>query len=110
MIGIETLQKRLERLLDPRQDREPDIAGQVLGSLKESDLDLLHEMSILRETGFDEEQTALMMADRHKKAQKAIETFQERYAAIQAQMMPKPRPKKPGHGTKSLSGSNDGPN
>jgi hypothetical protein len=94
MIGLVNLQKRIERL-EPVPDPQPDIVGIVLGSLKDSDLDLLHEMAILRETGFDDMQIALMMADRHKKAMKAVEVFQERYQAIQEQMKPKPRPKKP---------------
>jgi ABC-type Fe3+-hydroxamate transport system substrate-binding protein len=38
---------------------------------------------------------AFMGPDRHARAQKAVTTFQERYAAIQEQMKPKPRPKKP---------------
>ena len=95
MIAIATLTRRIERL-EPVPDPQPDIVDIVLGSLKDSDLDLMHEMSILRETGFDDSQIALMMADRHKKAMKVVEVFQERYAAIREQMKPKPRPKKPG--------------
>ena len=95
MIAIATLTRRIERL-EPVPDPQRDIIDLVLGSLNDSDLDLLHEMTILRETGFDDSQIALMMAERHKKAMQAVEVFQERYATIQEQMKPKPRPKKPG--------------
>ena len=67
----------------------------MLTSLKDSDIELLAELASLREAGFDEEQTAIMMADNHESALKSVATFQERYAVIAESRKPKPRtPKK----------------
>jgi len=81
MIAVTALQKRLDRL-EGRPTTEPDIVSLVLTTLKDSDLDLLQELASLREAGFDEEQTASMMADRHEKALKAVEHFQEAYQEV----------------------------
>ncbi len=94
MVAVTALQKRLDRL-EGRPTTEPDIVSLVLTSLSDSDIDLLQELACLRESGFDEEHAASMMADRHEKALKAVATFQDRYAAILEQMKPKPRPKRP---------------
>jgi len=91
-IAIAALTRRLERL-EPIPEPQPDIIGMVLGSLNDSDLGLLHEMSYLRETGFDEVQTAVMMADRHEEAMKAVSVFKERYAVIAESRRPKRIPK-----------------
>jgi hypothetical protein len=85
MTAVKTLLKRLDRL-EPRPTTEPDIVSLVLTTLRDSDIELLQELSSLQESGFDDEQTASMMADRHGMAQKAVETFQVRYQAIQEQM------------------------
>ena len=95
MIGIATLSKRIERL-EIVPDPQPDIIGAVLSSLSDAQIDLLQEMSSLREAGFDSDTVAVFMADRHAKAMQAVEVFQERYATIQEHMKPKTRPKKPG--------------
>jgi DNA-binding transcriptional MerR regulator len=70
--------------------------GAVLSSLSDAQIDLLQEMSSLREAGFDPDTVAVFMADRHAKAMQAVEAFQERYATIQEQMKPKTRPKQHG--------------
>jgi len=51
----------------------------VLAELSDGDLDLLGEMAVLRESGFNEEQTATMMGDRYKLAMAAVTHFQEAY-------------------------------
>lgn len=81
MIAIAALQKRLDRLED-RPSTEPDIVELVLASLSDIDLELLHEHATLRETGFDEDQIAVMMADRYKQFQKAVTHFQEGYETV----------------------------
>jgi hypothetical protein len=48
----------------------------VLAALADDDLELLQELSILRESGFDEGQTASMMGDRYKQAQGALTALQ----------------------------------
>lgn len=81
MSAIATLQKRLDRL-EGRPTTEPDIVNLTLATLRDTDLELLQELASLREAGFDEEQTALMMADRHKKAQEAVAHFQKAYQEV----------------------------
>jgi hypothetical protein len=68
MTAVKTLLKRLDRL-EPRPTTEPDIVSLVLTTLRDSDIELLQELSSLQESGFDDEQTASMMADRHGMAQ-----------------------------------------
>lgn len=81
MIAISTLTRRIERL-EPVPDPQPDIVGAVLSSLSDAQIDLLHEMAVLRESGFDEEQTALMMGSRYRKSQKALGHFQKAYQEV----------------------------
>jgi hypothetical protein len=81
MIAIKTLQKRLDKL-EEHPTTEPDLVEMVLASLEDADLLLLQELSILRESGFNEEQTASMMGDRYQEAQKAIMYFQEAYRVM----------------------------
>jgi hypothetical protein len=83
MIAIKSLRKRLDKLED-RPTAEPDIAELVLASLEDADLLLLQELSILRESGFNEEQTAQMMGDRYQLAHRAIRHFQEVYQEVLA--------------------------
>jgi hypothetical protein len=85
------LQKRLDRL-EPRPT-DPDIVSLVLTSLKDLDIELLAELASLREAGFDEGQTALMMAGRHESAMKAVSVFQELYKVIAESRKPKRIPK-----------------
>ena len=78
MTAIKTLQKRLDKL-EVRPTTEPDIVEFVLPTVTDEDLELLQELSILRESGFDEEQIAEMMKDRYQDAQEAIAHFQDEY-------------------------------
>jgi hypothetical protein len=78
MIAIKTLQKRLDRL-EERPTAEPDIVEMVLAALEDADLELLQEISILRESGFNEEQIASMMGDRYQEAQETVVQFQKVY-------------------------------
>jgi hypothetical protein len=48
----------------------------VLATLNDVDPELLQELSSLKESGFDERQTAQMMGHRYKQAQKAVGHFQ----------------------------------
>lgn len=81
MTAIKTLQKRLDHL-EGRPSTEPDIVEMVLATLDDADLDLLQEVSCLREAGFDEQQIATMMDDRYQEAQMAMVRFQKEYARI----------------------------
>jgi hypothetical protein len=81
MTAIKALLKRLDRL-EERPTAEPDTVELMLAALEDTDLELLHELSILRESGFDEEQTASMMGDRYQLARDAIGHFQEEYQEI----------------------------
>jgi len=81
MTAIKTLQRRLD-LLEGRPRTEPDIVEMVLSTLEDADLDLLQEFSSLRESGFDEQQIATMMADRYHLAQNAVKHFQSEYVRI----------------------------
>jgi hypothetical protein len=81
MIAITALQKRLDRL-EHRPTAEPDIVEMVLASVEDIDLYLLQEISSLRESGFDEEQTASMMGDRYHKAQEALTRCKESYQVV----------------------------
>ena len=81
MIAVTALQKRLDKL-EGRPTTEPDIVSLVLTTLEDTDLELLEELACLRESGFDEGQTEQMMADRHEKALKAVEHFQEAYQEV----------------------------
>lgn len=81
MTAITALQKRLDRL-EGRPTTEPDIVELVLKTLVYEDLELLQEFSSLRESGFDEAQIAIMMADRYKQAQKAVKHFEKTYQQI----------------------------
>jgi hypothetical protein len=54
----------------------------VLAALEDADLLLLHEVSILHESGFNEEQIAQMMGDCYQLSLKAIENFQETYKEV----------------------------
>jgi hypothetical protein len=81
MIAIKTLQKRLDKL-EEHPTTEPDLVEMVLAALKDADLELLQELSSLRESGFNEEQTASMMGDRYQKAQEAVVHFQEAYRVM----------------------------
>jgi hypothetical protein len=81
MIAVKTLQKRLDKL-EERPTTEPDIVEMVLAASEDDDLLLLQELSSLRESGFDEEQTASMMGDRYHEALNALVHFQEAYRVI----------------------------
>ena len=81
MTAIKTLQKRLDHL-EGRPTTEPDIVEMVLTTLKDADLDLLQEVSCLREAGFDEQQTAAMMGDHWSQYLEAATRFQAEYARI----------------------------
>ena len=81
MTAIKTLQKRLDHL-EGRPTTEPDIVEMVLTTLEDADLDLLQEVSCLREAGFDEQQIATMMEDRWPQYLKAAARFQSEYARI----------------------------
>ena len=77
-MNLASLQKRLGKL-EERPSTEPDIVEIVLAALDDADLELLQEFSSLRESGFDEEQTAIMIGDRYQEAQNAVLHFQEEY-------------------------------
>lgn len=83
MTAIKTLLKRLDRLEDS-PTVEPDIVELVLASLSDIDLELLHEHATLRESGFDEDQIAVMMGDRYERFQKAKAYFQKAYQEIRS--------------------------
>ena len=81
MTAIKTLQKRLDRL-EVRPTTEPDIVEMVLTTLVDADLDLLQEVSCLRDAGFDEQRTATMMGDRWPQYLEAAARFQLEYASV----------------------------
>jgi hypothetical protein len=81
MTAIKSLLKRLDKL-EAQPNAEPDIVELVLSSLEDEDLELLHEHATLRETGFNEDQIAIMMGDRYKRFQKAVTHFQDGYEAV----------------------------
>jgi hypothetical protein len=81
MIAIKTLQKRLDKL-EERPTTEPDLVEMVLAALEDDDLELLHELSMLREPGFNEEQIASMMGDRYQEAQEALTHCKESYQVV----------------------------
>jgi predicted nucleic acid-binding Zn-ribbon protein len=81
MIAIKTLQKRLDKL-EERPTTEPDLVETVLAALEDADLELLQELSSLRESGFNEEQTVSMMGDRYHKAQEALTRCKENYQKV----------------------------
>jgi hypothetical protein len=93
MIAITALQKRLDKL-EPRPTTEPDIVSLVLTTLADSDIDLLQELASLRESGFDEGQTAQMMGSRYKQAQKAVVHFQKAYQEISSSLFERPTKKR----------------
>lgn len=75
---IASLQKRLDKLDNTAKD--PDLIELAIAKLSDKDLELLHEHTALRESGFDEGQTAQMMGDRYHETQKAVAHFQKEYA------------------------------
>jgi hypothetical protein len=78
MTAIKTLQKRLD-LLEERPSTELDLVEIALADLSDADLELLHENAVLRESGFNNEQTASMMGERWRRYQEATAHFQESY-------------------------------
>ena len=72
---IASLQKRLDKL--DNTAKEPDLIELAIAKLSDKDLELLHEHTALRESGFDEEQNAQMMGDRYADAQEAAAHFQK---------------------------------
>jgi hypothetical protein len=81
MIAIKTLQKRLDKL-EERPTTEPDLVELMLAALEDDDWELLQELSILRESGFNEKQTASMMGDRYQEAKEAVLHFQKAYRVM----------------------------
>ena len=81
MTAIKTLQKRLD-LLEERPSTEPDLVEIALAALSDSDLELLHEHAVLRESGFNNEQTASMMGERWQLYLQAKDKLLEEYSRL----------------------------
>jgi DNA-binding transcriptional MerR regulator len=86
VIGIKALERRIDLLEGRRQPSEPDLIELTLARLSDRDLELLHELNLLRESGFDDAQIEEMLGKRYPAAQKAIDHFHKQYekAEIQA--------------------------
>ncbi len=83
MTAIKTLQKRIDRL-EEQPTTEPDIVESVLADLSGCRSGTFAGVFDSTESGFDEEQIAEMMKDRYRRAKKAVECFQAKYAEIAA--------------------------
>ena len=79
---ITSLLKRLDKL--DYTAKEPDLIELAIAKLSDKDLELLHEHTALRESGFDEGQTAQMMGKRYNEALKAAARFQKWYDKLDA--------------------------
>lgn len=79
---IASLQKRLDKL--DNIAKEPDLIELAIAKLSDRDLELLHEHMALRESGFDEGQTAQMMGDRYEDALEAAAHFHAWAGALSA--------------------------
>jgi DNA-binding transcriptional MerR regulator len=82
MLGIKSLQKRLESL--ERQNAhvavdEDRLIELALSKCSDHDLDILYELSKLREAGFSEEQISEMMASRQDDIDKTLSNYQKHY-------------------------------
>jgi hypothetical protein len=91
-VALAALSRRLEWLEGRRPaGGEEIIVNAVLGSLSDSDIELLEEHAVLRETGYDEDTVAVFMEEKYSRFQKAVEVFKERHQAILDEQKPKPK-------------------
>ncbi|MCJ7444929.1 MAG: hypothetical protein MUO26_10435 [Methanotrichaceae archaeon] len=93
--GLRDLERRLEKL-EPRVAQataSPDskIVELVIGKLSDKELEILHEMSYLRESGFSSDQVREMIGDRCPQAERAIKRFQNLYAEVVRALSPPPK-------------------
>ncbi|MCJ7445283.1 MAG: hypothetical protein MUO26_12300 [Methanotrichaceae archaeon] len=93
--GLRDLEKRLEKL-EPSVSQatvSPDskIVELVISKLNDKELEILHEMSYLRESGFSGDQVREMIGDRCPQAQRAIKRFQNLYAEVVRALSPPPK-------------------
>ncbi|MCJ7443878.1 MAG: hypothetical protein MUO26_05005 [Methanotrichaceae archaeon] len=93
--GLRDLEKRLKKL-EPhvaQSTASPDskIVELVISKLSDKELEILHEMSYLRERGFSSDQVREMIGDRFPQAERAIKRFRNLYAEVVCALSPPPR-------------------
>ncbi|MCJ7444939.1 MAG: hypothetical protein MUO26_10485 [Methanotrichaceae archaeon] len=63
----------------------------AISKLNDKELEILHEMSYLRESGFSSDQVRERIGDRFPQAQRAVKRFRNLYAEMVRALSPPPR-------------------